>query len=85
MAQIEALDQGTDFAEGSETRELLTLDRPWEGDTIENPSMVQFRGVTYLFDSGNSWERADYATGYAICAGPEGPSSAATSAVNWTR
>ncbi|GAA3540700.1 glycoside hydrolase family 43 protein [Nocardioides daeguensis] len=64
---------GTGFAAGSQTRELLTLDRPWEGDTIENPSMVQFRGVTYLFYSGNSWERADYATGYAICAGPEGP------------
>lgn len=65
--------EGTGFADGSETRELLTLDQPWEGDTIENPSMVQFRGVTYLFYSGNSWERADYATGYAICAGPEGP------------
>ncbi|WP_082612277.1 MULTISPECIES: glycoside hydrolase family 43 protein [unclassified Nocardioides] len=64
---------GAGFQPGSETRELLTLDRAWEGDTIENPSMVQFRGVTYLFYSGNSWERADYATGYAICAGPEGP------------
>lgn len=64
---------GTGFAADSETRELLTLSEPWEGDTIENPSMVQFRGVTYLFFSGNSWERADYATGYAICAGPTGP------------
>lgn len=64
---------GTGFEPGSQTRELLTLDRAWEGDTIENPSMVQFRGVTYLFYSGNSWERADYATGYAICAGPQGP------------
>ncbi|WP_157515030.1 glycoside hydrolase family 43 protein [Nocardioides sp. J54] len=64
---------GTGFAEGSETRELLTLSERWEGDTIENPSMVQFRGVTYLFYSGSSWERADYATGYAICAGPQGP------------
>ncbi len=65
--------EGTGFAEGSQTRELLTLAKAWEGDTIENPSMVQFRGVTYLFYSGNSWERASYATGYAICAGPEGP------------
>jgi hypothetical protein len=64
---------GAGFAAGSETRELLTLSESWEGDTIENPSMVQFRGVTYLFFSGNSWERADYATGYAICAGPTGP------------
>ncbi|WP_418062511.1 glycoside hydrolase family 43 protein [Pimelobacter simplex] len=64
---------GTGFAEGSQTRELLTLQEAWEGDTIENPSMVQFRGVTYLFFSGNNYETADYATGYAICAGPEGP------------
>lgn len=64
---------GTDFAADSETRELLTLSERWEGDTIENPNMVQFRGVTYLFFSGNSWENADYATGYAICAGPTGP------------
>lgn len=65
--------EGTGFAAGSQTRELLTLSEPWEGDTIENPSMVQFRDVTYLFYSGNSWENAAYATGYAICAGPEGP------------
>ncbi|NHA00235.1 family 43 glycosylhydrolase [Nocardioides sp. W3-2-3] len=52
---------------------LLTLVRGWEGITIENPSMVQFRGVTYLFYSGNSYEDGRYATGYAICAGPEGP------------
>lgn len=64
---------GTDFAPDSETRELLTLSESWEGDTIENPNMVQFRDVTYLFFSGNSWENADYATGYAICAGPTGP------------
>ena len=65
--------EGTGFAAGSQTRELLTLQQPWEGDTIENPSMVQFRGVTYLFYSANDYETADYATGYAICAGPEGP------------
>ncbi len=65
--------EGTDFAPDSETRELLTHSESWEGDTIENPSMVQFRGVTYLFFSGNSWENASYATGYAICAGPTGP------------
>lgn len=64
---------GTGFAAGSQTRELLTLEKAWEGDTIENPSMVQFRDVTYLFYSANSWEDARYATGYAICAGPEGP------------
>ncbi len=65
--------QGTGFQEGSRTVELLTLVRGWEGITIENPSMVQFRGVTYLFYSGNDYRDARYATGYAICAGPEGP------------
>ena len=64
---------GTGFAEGAETRELLTLEDAWEAPTIENPSMIQFRGVTYLFYSGNRWENGDYATGYAICAGPAGP------------
>jgi len=64
---------GTGFAEGSTTTELLTKELGWEGRTIENPSMVQFRGVTYLFYSGNSWKTSSYATGYAICAAPTGP------------
>ncbi|HEY1117480.1 MAG TPA: glycoside hydrolase family 43 protein [Acidimicrobiales bacterium] len=64
---------GAGFAEDSETHELLKLEDRWEVPTIENPSMVQFRGVTYLFYSGNRWENGDYATGYAICAGPAGP------------
>lgn len=66
---------GTGFADGSETRELLKLEDHWEVPTIENPSMVQFRGITYLFYSGNRWDTADYATGYAICVGPTGPCS----------
>ncbi len=64
---------GTDFADGAVTRELLRKDQAWEGRTIENPSMVEFGGVTYLFYSGNSWKTTDYATGYAICDGPAGP------------
>lgn len=64
---------GAGFADGSETTELLTRSLAWEGRTIENPSMVQFRGVTYLFYSGNSWKTSSYATGYAICADPTGP------------
>lgn len=64
---------GTGFADGSETVELLTLEHAWESPTIENPSMVQFRGFTYLFYSGSSWEDASYATGYALCVGPTGP------------
>lgn len=65
--------QGTDFAPGAETRELLRKQYDWEGRTIENPSMIEFRGVTYLFYSANSWKTKDYATGYAICSGPQGP------------
>ncbi len=60
---------------------LLVTNRAasWEGGTIENPSMVNLNGVTYLFYSANDsgWQDADgrsnYATGYAICAGPSGP------------
>ncbi len=61
---------------------LLTTNRkaPWEGGTIENPAMINYRGTTYLFYSANdsAWQDADgrsnYATGYAIC--PQGPRGA---------
>ncbi|PPK93495.1 LGFP repeat-containing protein [Kineococcus xinjiangensis] len=52
-------------------------DAAWEGDTIENPSMVTHRGTTYLFYSANysgvldADGRSNYASGYAIC--PQGP------------
>jgi hypothetical protein len=63
---------------------LLQTNRaaPWEGSTIENPSMVTYNGVTYLFYSANDsiWQDADgrsnYATGYAIC--PSGPTAPCT-------
>jgi glycosyl hydrolase family 43 len=63
---------------------LLQTNRaaPWEGSTIENPSMVTFKGVTYLFYSANDslWQdiygRSNYATGYAVC--PHGPLAACT-------
>lgn len=64
---------GTGFADGSQTYEILTLAGGWEGNTIENPGLVRFRGVTYLFYSANAYRGADYATGYAICDGPTGP------------
>jgi hypothetical protein len=71
---VRRLNEGaTALAPGSQTHEILRRALPWEGRTIENPSMVRFRGVTYLFYSGGSWKTTDYATGYAICAGPEGP------------
>ncbi|GAB7192638.1 hypothetical protein NUM3379_33470 [Kineococcus sp. NUM-3379] len=52
-------------------------DAAWEGQTIENPSMVTAGGTTYLFYSANysgvldAEGRSDYASGYAVC--PQGP------------
>ena len=53
--------------------ELLTADQPWEGGVVEAPAMVEAGGATFLFYSGNAWNSAAYAIGYATCAGPEGP------------
>jgi hypothetical protein len=63
---------------------LLETNRaaPWEGGTIENPSMINYNGTTYLFYSANysgvldSAGHSNYATGYAIC--PAGPTRACT-------
>ena len=52
---------------------LLTADRAWQDRVIENPSMFRLDGAWVLTYSGNRWNTAAYATGYAICAGPLGP------------
>ena len=61
---------------------------PWEGFTIENPSMVTFGGTLYLFYSANLSDPLDtighstYASGYAICRnGPLAPCERAASKV----
>ena len=54
-------------------RLLLQADQPWEGGNIEGPSMVAHEGRDYLFYSGNNFESANYAIGYAICQTPFGP------------
>jgi len=66
---------GTGWAPGSQALPLAANDYGdgFEGDTIENPSMITFRGVTYLFYSVNNYRSAAYATGYAVCGGPTGP------------
>ncbi|MCW2548434.1 MAG: hypothetical protein JWN96_2894 [Mycobacterium sp.] len=68
-------------APGAPWVKLLQTNRAagWEGSTIENPSMVNYHGTTYLFYSANdsvsdSEGHSNYATGYAIC--PHGPGSA---------
>jgi putative cell wall-binding protein len=47
---------------------------PWQ-TTVDDPAMVLADGVYYLFFSGGDWQSADYAVGYAVCAGPAGPCS----------
>ncbi len=54
-------------------RLLLTVQEPWEGHIIENPSMIGYHGRYYLFYSGGSYADDSYGTGYAVCAGPLGP------------
>ncbi|MCZ7528311.1 MAG: glycoside hydrolase family 43 protein [Acidimicrobiia bacterium] len=53
--------------------EILETSLPWEGEVIENPSLVRFEGRYYLFYSANRWDSTGYATGYAVCAGVLGP------------
>lgn len=64
---------GMAFAPGSRPRELMQTIRTWEGNVIENPAMIQYAGHWYLFYSGNNFMTPQYATGYAVCAGPLGP------------
>jgi hypothetical protein len=64
---------GTSFAAGSTTTELLRTSQSWEGNVIENPSMIRSGGQLYLFYSGNEWASGDYATSYATCRAPTGP------------
>ena len=64
---------GLAFAPGSSPNVLLQPDRPWEAGVVENPGMVTYRGVHYLFYSGNHWNTAAYAEGVAVCRTPLGP------------
>ena len=45
---------------------------PWE-TTVDDPQMVVAGGRYLLFFTGGDWQSANYATGYAVCAGPTGP------------
>lgn len=62
----------TGFAADSVAHNLLTTAQDWEGNVIENPSMVSFQGRTYLFYSANRYSTSAYAIGYAVCRGPGG-------------
>lgn len=64
---------GTSFAAGSYKTQLLQTELGWEGNVIENPSMVKYQGKYLLFYSANEWKSANYATGYAVCQSITGP------------
>ena len=64
---------GMRFARGSRARVLLQTKRRWEGNVIEAPAVIGYRGRVYLFYSGHKYVGARYAIGYAICSGRLGP------------
>jgi len=66
---------GTGWAAGSRATALIKNShmKNWEGPTIENPSMIRYGGIYYLFFSGGSYKTSSYATGYAVCRSVAGP------------
>ena len=66
---------GLSFAPGSSPVVILQTELPWDGNSIENPSMIKYGGTYWLIYSGNEWESANYRMGQASCAGPLGPCS----------
>lgn len=65
--------RGLGFTPLSEPVRLLRAKMAWENRVIENPSMIRYRGVRYLFYSGNGWGSPHYSIGYAICKTVKGP------------
>jgi beta-xylosidase len=50
------------------TRRLLAkITQPWEGNIMENPAMIRFKGRFYLFYSANSYASTRYAISYLVC------------------
>ncbi|MGK2930360.1 MAG: family 43 glycosylhydrolase [Acidimicrobiales bacterium] len=64
---------GGGFAPGSTAGVLLVTSAPWEGNVVENPSMVRHHGQLFLFYSGNEHLSDRYAVGYAACDAVTGP------------
>jgi hypothetical protein len=54
-------------------QELLASTQAWEAGVVEAPAMVEHDGRLSLFYSGNFWDSASYAIGYASCDTPLGP------------
>lgn len=53
--------------------ELARADRVWEGGVVEGPSMVREGDSYVLLYSGNRWDTAAYAVGWASCRSALGP------------
>ncbi|MGE3835387.1 MAG: glycoside hydrolase family 43 protein [Acidimicrobiia bacterium] len=64
---------GTSFAPGSTQVSILHTSQAWEGNLIESPSMVRYRGQLYLFYSANDFQTPAYAIGMATCSSVLGP------------
>jgi hypothetical protein len=53
---------------------LLSATQAWQGGIVEEPAVIPAAaGGWWLFYSGNSFDRPEYATGLAYCAKLEGP------------
>lgn len=52
---------------------LMANTKPWQGTLVEAPEMVVHDGGYVLLYSANGYASADYAIGWASCAGPLGP------------
>ena len=69
-------DDGTAWRNGSTKNFLMETTeriRPWQGNVVENPAMVAWKGSFLLTYSANQWDSIDYATGWARCETPAGP------------
>ena len=62
---------------------LLTLSRLWQAPTIEGPTMVAVDGTYYLFYGANDSDGGNAAIGYAVCRGPLGPCTNASTTGPW--
>lgn len=52
---------------------LTYNNQPWEDTVVEAPFVLKHGKSYILFFSGNHWDGASYAVGYATCKGPMGP------------
>lgn len=55
---------------------MYNPDAEWTGNGVENPQLVLIDGRYVLLFAYNLWLSPAYATGYAECAGPQGPCAA---------